>query len=173
MSPFAQCLGSPIALLGGGSAAPSDTILFFLERKMQNRRDAGPISRTAALAAGILASGKQRRPRVPLPGFLPRAGRKLMTLCPRFLTVTERCCRNSPPAGLVLLLIKRSQTPSLRGVGRSLTSGGRLCPFRQSAFRTFPAPCPGRLPPPGPGTGSSTAGRTGSPPAPPPGRPSG
>jgi len=35
MSPFAQCLGSPIALLGGGSAAPSDTILFFLERKMQ------------------------------------------------------------------------------------------------------------------------------------------
>ena len=83
-----------------------------------------------------------------------------MALCPRFLTVTERCCRNSPPAGLVLLLIKRSQTPSLRGVGRSLTSGGRLCPFRQSAFRTFPAPCPGRLPPPGLSTGSSTAERT-------------
>src|SRR5699024_2383425 len=71
----------------------------FLKERSKDQRDAGPLSRTAALAAGILASGKQRRPRVPLPGFLPRAGRKLMALCPRFLTVTERCCRNSPPAG--------------------------------------------------------------------------
>ena len=76
---------------------------------LKYQRDAGPISRTAALAAGISANGKQRRPRVPLPGFLPRAGRKLIALCPRFFTVTERCCRNSPPAGLVLLLIKEAK----------------------------------------------------------------
>lgn len=137
MSPFAQCLGSPIALLGGGSAAPSDTILFFLERKKQNRRDAGPLPRTAALAAGISANGKQRRPRVPLPGFLPRAGRKLMALCPRFFTVTERCCRNSPPAGLVLPYKKKPSAFPLWEWGAALRPVADCAPFGKALFVLF------------------------------------
>ena len=60
-----------------------------------------------------------------------------MALCPRFLTVTKRCCRNSPPAGLVLPYKKKPSAFPLWEWGAALRLVADRAPFGKALFVLF------------------------------------
>ena len=137
MSPFAQCLGSPIALLGGGSAAPSDTILFFLERRCKNQRDAGPISPHGGFGRRHFRKREAAPPACSTSRFSPESGAQAYDLVSALSHSDGEVVAGTPLLLAWCFLIKRSQAPSLCGSGAQPYVWWPIVPLSAKRFSYF------------------------------------